>query len=149
MKDNNKSIDMVENGTSKPINMVITIRNLLQECKRLGMMSFFINKNDEDKIEYIIGRAEYAIIEWHEEFLESRRKCALMYEKWLKSAKEVFGKKEISLGEIYRLNQDENEGIVAFIERVKEKACIYKLSDLEIVDIIAEGLNAGNSDIKK
>lgn len=60
--ENKKHIYMVEKGYTKPIKTIIASTNLIKDFIRLEAMTFFKIKHDEEKIEYIIGRAGYDIV---------------------------------------------------------------------------------------
>jgi hypothetical protein len=64
-------------------------------------MTFFRVKNEEEKIEYINGRADYDIVFWNQDVLNETRKYALTYMIWKAMAEQKFERK-MDVGEVYK-----------------------------------------------
>jgi len=73
---------MVENIKAQPVDSIILLTNFMSECKRLGCISFYREKNDDKKIQFFIGGPEYTIVDWYFEIMDTKRKCTITYEKW-------------------------------------------------------------------
>jgi hypothetical protein len=74
MSEINKLNKMVENANSRPMERRMGKEPLLKELKRIGLMSFWKKITDEEKLDYILGRADYEIVDWHHDIMEGKKK---------------------------------------------------------------------------
>ena len=111
-------------------------------------MSFWRRMDDDEKMDYILGRADYDIVDWHHDIMEKRRKSAFTFAIWKELARVEFGQKQSQLGDIYRLKQKEDEKVCDFIIRVKKEAKSVSIDIKEQVDIVIAGLKDGLYGVK-
>jgi RNase H-like domain found in reverse transcriptase/Reverse transcriptase (RNA-dependent DNA polymerase) len=148
MENKDFKSNMVENIKIEPRNDEIGVDSIVQELRRLNNMKFFISMDDETKLEYIISRASYELIDWHCKN-KPARKTAFCFDKWKSSVIENFAKKRMTIGEVYRLKQRVDEPTAEFLRNVEDLCSEYDIKLDEKMDIILGGLLEGKEDIKR
>ncbi|KAF9751305.1 hypothetical protein NGRA_3415, partial [Nosema granulosis] len=147
MEDKDNKFIMVENNIIKPKDDIINAQNIVQELKKLKNLSFFINLKDDQKVEYVLSRACYDLIDWH--CTLKIRKTSWTYEKWKNSVVENYGVRKMEIGDIYRFKQDKSQSIVDFLKSV-EKACEEnKIKTEEKIKIMLTVMHTGYNDIRR
>ncbi|KAF5139619.1 hypothetical protein G9O61_00g022250, partial [Vairimorpha ceranae] len=113
---------MVENIKAQPVDSIILLTNFMSECKRLGCISFYREKNDDKKIQFFIGGPEYN--NGHEE-------------------------EGILVGDLYRMKRKEDENMLDHIEQARSEVKEHDLVKTELLSIITAEMKEVIGDIKR
>lgn len=115
--------------------------DLLKEFKRVELMPDWKDMTNDEKIDYILGRANYEIAVCLHDIMEGKRKSAFSFLSRKESDLSEFGKKQINVSDVYGLKRKQNERVSESIIRVLMDSQDLLIASKEQTDIVVTGSN--------